>query len=84
MNFERDVMAYLRNLAAKFHHIAKKLDQIEKNQDDLRTLIVKFGQATGTAFYQTKEIVNKLAEATEEPRMDLAEYGGTIVADSFF
>jgi hypothetical protein len=28
--------------------------------------------------------VNKLAEATEETRINLAEYGGVIEADSFF
>ena len=84
MSFERDVMKYLRNLATKFHYLSNKIDQIEKNQEELRTLIVKFGQATGIAFNQTKEVVNKLAEVTEETRMDLSEYGGLIQNDSFF
>lgn len=84
MNFEREVMTYLKNLASKFHYLSNKIDQIEKNQEELRRLIVKFGQATGIAFNQTKEVVNKLAEATEETRMDLSEYGGVIEAESFF
>ena len=52
--------------------------------DDLSNRVILLGKACGTAFNQTKEVVNKLAEATEETRMDLAEYGGVIEADSFF
>jgi hypothetical protein len=75
--FEKEVMLYLRNLASKFHHLSEKLNRLEK-------IMMAGFKATGTAFSQTKEVVNKLAEATEETRINLAEYGGVIEADSFF
>ena len=71
------ILQYLRNITSK---ISTLFDRIEALSDRVE----KLGQACGQAFNQTKEVVNKLAEATEETRMDLAEYGGTIVADSFF
>ena len=71
------ILQYLRNITAK---ITVLFDRIE----DLSKRVILLGQACGTAFNQTKEVVNKLAEATEETRMDLAEYGGVIEADSFF
>ena len=75
--FQENVMLYLRNLAAKFHHLCEKVDKLEK-------IMMKGFQATGMAFHQTKEVVNKLATATEDTRNDLAEYGGVIEAESFF
>ena len=71
------ILQYLRNITAKMSVL---FDRIE----DLSKRVILLGQACGTAFNQTKEVVNKLAEATEETRMDLAEYGGVIVAESFF
>ena len=71
------ILQYLRNITAKMTVL---FDRIE----DLSKRVILLGQACGTAFNQTKEGVNKLAEATEETRMDLAEYGGVIEADSFF
>ena len=71
------ILQYLRNITAKMTVL---FDRIE----DLSKRVILLGQACGTAFNQTKEVVNKLAEATEETRMDLAEYGGVIVAESFF
>ena len=75
--FEKEVMLYLRNLAAKFHHLSQKVIE-------LKQIMYKGFRATGTAFNQTKDVVNALAKATEETRLDLAEYGGVIEADSFF
>ena len=75
--FEKEVMLYLRNLASKFHYLSEKMNRLEE-------IMMKGFQATGMAFHQTKEVVNKLAEATEETRNDLAEYGGVIEAESFF
>ena len=71
------ILQYLRNITSKVSTLFEKMDALEKK-------CVQLGQACGMAFNQTKEVVNKLAEATEETRMDLAEYGGTIEADSFF
>jgi hypothetical protein len=75
--FEKEVMIYLRELPSKFHNLSEKLDKLEK------IMMVGF-KATGTAFSQTKEVVNKLAMVTEETRNNLAEYGGVIEAESFF
>ena len=75
--FEKDVMKYLRNLATKMIHLSEQMDKLE-------SIIMSGFQATGMAFNQTKEVVNKLAQATEDTRNDLAEYGGVIEADSFF
>ena len=75
--FEKEVMKYLRNLATKMINLSEKLDKLEK-------IMMSGFQATGTAFNQTKEVVNKLAQATEDTRDDLATYGGVIEADSFF
>ena len=71
------MLQYLRNITSK---ITVLFDRIE----DLSKRVMALGQACGMAFNQTKEVVNKLAEATEETRMDLAEYGGVIEAESFF
>ena len=71
------ILQYLRNISSKVSTLFEKIEFLEKT-------VVQLGQACGMAFSQTKEVVNKLAEATEETRMDLAEYGGTIEADSFF
>ena len=71
------ILQYLRNISSKVSTLFEKMEFLEKT-------VVQLGQACGMAFNQTKEVVNKLAVATEETRMDLAEYGGTIEADSFF
>ena len=71
------ILQYLRNISSKVSTLFEKMEFLEKT-------VVQLGQACGMAFNQTKEVVNKLAEATEETRMDLAEYGGTIEASSFF
>ena len=71
------ILQYLRNITSKVSTLFEKIEFLEKT-------VVQLGQACGMAFSQTKEVVNKLAEATEETRMDLAEYGGTIEANSFF
>ena len=71
------ILQYLRNITSKLCTLFEKIEFLEKT-------VVQLGQACGMAFSQTKEVVNKLAEATEETRMDLAEYGGTIEASSFF
>ena len=71
------ILQYLRNITAKMSVL---FDRIEALTERVNAL----GQACGTAFNQTKEVVQKLAEVTEETRMDLSEYGGTIEAASFF
>ena len=71
------MLQYLRNITSKITVLFDRLEELSKR-------VMALGQACGTAFNQTKEVVNKLAEATEETRLDLAEYGGVIEAESFF
>ena len=71
------ILQYLRNITSKVSTLFEKIEFLEKT-------VIQLGQACGMAFNQTKEVVNKLAEVTEETREDLAMYGGTIEADSFF
>ena len=71
------ILQYLRNITSKVSTLFEKIEFLEKT-------VIQLGQACGMAFNQTKEVVNKLAEVAEETREDLAMYGGTIEADSFF
>ena len=71
------ILQYLRNITSKVSTLLEKIEFLEKT-------VIQLGQACGMAFNQTKEVVNKLAEVAEETREDLAMYGGTIEADSFF
>ena len=71
------ILQYLRNITSKISTLFERIDALSER-------VEKLGRACGQAFHQTKSVVNRLAEATEETRMDLAEYGGTIEAASFF
>ena len=71
------ILQYLRNITSKVSTLFEKIEFLEKT-------VIQLGQACGMAFNQTKEVGNKLAEVAEETREDLAMYGGTIEADSFF
>ena len=78
------ILQYLRNITSKMSTLFERIDALEAKVIALGTAVMALGNACGTAFTQCKEVVNKLAEATEETRMDLAEYGGVIEAESFF
>ena len=71
------ILQYLRNITAKITVLFERMEALTNR-------VTALGVACGTAFNQTKEVVQKLAEVTEDTRMDLAEYGGTIEAASFF
>ena len=75
--FQENVMLYLRNLAAKFHHLSEKIDKLEK-------IMMKGFQATGMAFHQTKEVCQAIVNETRQNTEHLDEFGGTIEAESFF
>ena len=76
-NPEDEVMTYLRNIVAKLSHMFKRLDRLEN------TLLEGF-RATGTAFHQTKTVVQAVVNEVEQTRADLSEYGGVIEASTFF
>ena len=71
------LMRYLRNITAKMSVVLQRIDALAERVEAL-------GQGCGTAFNQTKAVVNKLAEAAEETRMDLCEHNGTFHRDSLF
>ena len=71
------ILQYLRNITSKISTLFNRIESLHERVDQL-------GKACGTAFNQTKEVVNKLAEATEETRLDLEEYGGIIGDSTFF
>ena len=75
--FENEVMLYLRNLAAKFHHLSEKMNRLEK-------IMMKGFQATGMAFHQTKEVCQAIVDETKKNTEHLDEFGGTIEAESYF
>ena len=70
------MLQYLRNITAKMTVLFERMEA-------LTARVTALGIACGTAFNQTKAVVQKLGEVTEDTRMDLAEYGGTIEAASF-
>ena len=70
-------LQYLRNITAKLTVVFDRLHDIE-------TKVEMLGTACKTAFDQTKVVVTSLAKIQEDTRMDLAEYGGTIEASTFF
>ena len=76
-NFEEDVMKYFRNIVAKLRHVFKRLDELER-------LCNRGFRATGTAFRQTKTVVQAVVDEVEQTRADLGEYGGVIEASTFF
>ena len=74
----------MRNLAAKFHYVSTQVEEIHERLGILEQLVWKGFQATGTAFNQTKTVVNALVSESKGTRRDLAEYGGVIEGESYF
>ena len=70
------ILQYLRNITSKVSTLFERMASLEHK-------VIALGKACGTAFNQTKIVVNKLAEVTEEAREDLAEFGGVITADTW-
>ncbi len=70
------ILQYLRNITAKISVLFDRMDEINK-------LVNTLGRACGTAFHQTKLVVDKLAEATEDTRSDLSEITGSAATTHF-
>ena len=82
--FKDEVMLYLRNLAAKFHYLSTQVEKVHDRLDHLEDVVLRGFRATGTAFQQTKEVVQAVVNETKETREDLAEYGGVIRESTYF
>ena len=82
--FKAEVMLYLRNLAAKFHYLSTQVEKVHERLDHLEEVLMQGFRATGTAFQQTKEVVQAVVNETKETREDLAEYGGVIRESTYF
>ena len=55
------------------------IKETNKRIFELGERVDKLGRACAEAFNQTKQVVSKLAEIQEDTRLDLSEYGGTII-----
>ena len=55
------ILQYLRNITSKISTLFERIEALNER-------VEKFCQACGQAFHQTKVVVNRLAEATEETR----------------
>ena len=71
MNDHAEIMKYLRN-------IVNKLGFIMRRQNELEKTVMALGQATGTAFHQTKFCINELAANQTEVQEELADAVGNI------
>jgi len=88
--FQKEVMLYLRNLAAWKHTFSEgikklnnRIDVIEIKLCEILEGTQKLGRACHQAFSQTKEVINALSEEAKSTREDLAEYGGVICEDTW-
>ena len=71
MNDHAEIMKYLRN-------IVNKLGFIMRRQNELEKTVMALGQATGTAFHQTKFCINELAANQTEVQEELADAVGNV------
>ena len=74
---ESEMLAYLRNLAAKFYRLEKQVKQLKEGQECLQSSVLKLGEANCIAYGRVKKIVNTLAERTSEITSDLSTALGT-------
>ena len=81
--FKEEVMLYLRNLAAKFHYLSDQVLKVHERLDRLEEVQMQGFRATGTAFRQTKEVVQAVVDETAATREELAEYGGVIQQSTY-
>ena len=81
---DETVLKYLRDIKDKVITLELKLDKIEER-------VEKLGVGCKEAFKGTKDVIGSLRDVTEAlaeqqkgTREDLAEYGGTVEADSWW
>ena len=75
--FEDEVMKYLGNIVTKMYVLFKRMDKLEK-------IMMEGFRATGTAFHQTKTVVQAVVDEVGQTRADLSEYGGIIQESTYF
>ena len=73
----------LVRISLRFDRLDKRFTKLERVILTLDKKVVALGQACGTAFNQTKVVINKLKEYQEELGESLDSYGGVIEASSF-
>ena len=74
IDFQKDVMRYLKNIVNKLIHLNTRVHQVELQCAKLETIQM----STGEAFHQTKTCVNALATLQEDTMDNLAECGCAI------
>ena len=78
LDFQKDVMRYLKNIVNKLIHLNSRVHQVEVQCAKLETIQMSGFRATGEAFHQTKTCVNALATLQEDTMDNLAECSGAI------
>ena len=73
-----EVQRYMRSILTGVLNIQATLRKLETRIETLETTTQQLGQACGIAFYQTKEVVQHLAEVQEEARDELSESSGVL------
>ena len=72
----KEIMLYLKNIVNKYYVLTKRLDKIDST-------LMALGRATGTAFNQTKVVINDLSLRAETIQDDLSDAMGTIRDSSY-
>ena len=72
-----NVLLYLRNIVAKMHVLFKRMDKLEQ-------IMMAGFRATGTAFHQTKTVVQAVVNEVGQTREELSECSGIIQESTYF
>ena len=73
-----EMQRYLRSILTAVLNIQTTLRKLNTRIETLETTTQQLGQACGIAFYQTKEVVQHLAEVQEEAAEELSESCGVL------
>ena len=82
--WKADMLLYLRNLAGKFHHVSQQVSKLHDRLDVLESVLMEGFRATGTAFNQTKGVVQAVVDETKSVKEQLFEACGVIESSSYF
>ena len=75
---EEETARYLRSILTAVLNIQTALRKLNTRIDTLEQSTQQLGQACGLAFYQTKKVVQHLAEVQEETAEELSDSCGVL------
>ena len=79
---DQEVLKYLKNIVNKLIHLDKKIDTLHIRMNSLELTTMNLGKACGTAFSQTKDVIEHLGGLQEKAREELGEYSGVLIDHS--